>query len=112
MRRAQQVNKIPLEVITEVVDELLWVLADNLEVPDMTLALYVAFKSVGVATLLLAGLTPPAQALQPLRLHLIRNPFCTSGFRFAHGLCMYMCRCRCVRCAYGLVVNARKVFCV
>lgn len=88
MRRAQQVDEIPLEVITEVVDELLWVLADNLEIPDMALALYVTFKSVGVATLFLAGLTPPAQALQPLRLHLVRDPFCTTGFRFAHVLCV------------------------
>lgn len=60
MRRAQQVDKISLEVITEVVDELLWVFADNLEISDMALALYVAFESVGIATLLLAGLTPPA----------------------------------------------------
>lgn len=66
MRRPQQIDEIPLEIITEVVDKLLWVLADNLEIPDMALALYVAFKSVGVSTLLLAGLTPPAQALQPL----------------------------------------------
>jgi len=37
-----------------------------LQVSDMALALDVAFEAVGVATLLLARLTPPAQALQAL----------------------------------------------
>jgi hypothetical protein len=66
MRCPQQVDKIPLEVITEVVDVFLWILADNLKIPDVALALHMALESVGVATLFLAGLTPPAQPLQPL----------------------------------------------
>lgn len=91
MRRPEQIDEIPLEIVAKVVDKLLGVLADNLQVADVALTLHMALESVGIATLLLAGLAPPAQPLQPLGLHLVGDPFRASGFRFAHGVCRGMC---------------------
>lgn len=88
MRRSQQIDKIPLKIVAEVVDVFLRVLADDLQIPNVTLALHVTLESVGIAALFLAGLAPPAQPLQALRLHLVCDPFCTSGFRFAHRVCV------------------------
>lgn len=84
MRRAQQRNEIALEVGAELVDELPRVLANDLHLPNVRLGLDVALEAVGVATLLLADFTPPPQALQALRLHLVGDPFVASHFRFAH----------------------------
>jgi hypothetical protein len=84
MRRAQQRNEIALEVGTELVDELPRVLANDLHLSHVRFRLDVALEAVGIATLLLADLTPPPQPLQALRLHLVRDPFVASHFRFAH----------------------------
>lgn len=44
-----------------------------------------AFEAVGVAALLLAGLTVPAQALESFRLHLIRQILVGPDFCARHG---------------------------
>lgn len=56
-------HEIALEVVAEVVDVLARVFANDCKLPDVRFALDVTFEAVGVATLLLTGLTPPAQAL-------------------------------------------------
>lgn len=84
VRSSQEIHKVPLEVVAEALDVLLGILANDLEVPDMALALNVTLEPVCVAALLLARLTPPAQPLQTLGLHLVGDPFCAACFGLSH----------------------------
>ena len=59
MRGAEERDEVTLEVVAEILDVLLRVLADNLQFPNMGFGLDVALEAVGVAALLLAYFAPP-----------------------------------------------------
>jgi hypothetical protein len=88
----QQTDKVALEIGAEVRNVFPRVFADDRHLPYMCLRLDVTLKAVGVATLLLARLAPPAQALQTPTLHLISYPFCAAYFGLGHlcGLCDFL----------------------
>lgn len=64
VRGLQKRYKVSLKVVAETCDVLARIFTDNLHLSDVRLRLDVAFKSVGIATLLLADFTPPSEALQ------------------------------------------------
>lgn len=85
MRRPEELQEVALELVGEVVDVLLRILADNHHLSDVRLALDVAFEPVLIATLLLAHLAIPPEALQTFRLELVAHILRGAYFGSRHG---------------------------
>lgn len=83
---AQQVQKVPLELLRVLLDFALRVLTNKHHLPQVTFAHGVALEPVLVPALLLANLAVPAESLQAARLHLIRHILGRSKLCFPHGV--------------------------
>lgn len=81
---SQELEEVALELVAEVVDVLAWVFADDKHLPDVRFGLAVHLEAVLVATLLLAYLAVPAEALEAFGLELVVQVFGTTDFRFGH----------------------------
>lgn len=84
VRSSQQLEEVLDELITELIDILLGVFADQQHFPRMGFALGMHLERIRVPTLLLAYLAVPSKPLQPLRLELVAQVLRRPNFCLRH----------------------------